>query len=167
MGCNSSKPEPDSPGKKFRHENQITRRKTSAGFAIPGGAGIVKQFQKQPSYWEKNEGGLLEEPLKHVRLIKVSALIRLGDLHASQRAADEPLTPMPRCQDWDPKDYADPKELRGWSKQHMYDNKGDHHEVSGLPIIVLSICWFDREHPDKYGEQLEMLLGIWIAADLS
>ena len=30
----------------------------------------------------------------------------------------------------------------------------DHH-VSGLPIIVLSICWFDREH-DKYGEQLEM-----------
>lgn len=122
--------------------------------------------QKQDvTYWEKNEGGKLEDPLRHVQLIKVTSLIKLCDRQHVQRVSGQPITPMPRCQDWptfDPEAIASPAELRGWSKEHRMTEGTTHlvHEITGLPIIVLSICWLDPHHPDRLGEQLQLLMPI-------
>ena len=118
---------------------------------------IPKPQKQQVTYWERNEGPLLDEPLKHVKLIWASALIELAELQARQRSMGEEVTLMPRCQDWPREAIADADMLRQWSKEHI----GSKNQITGVPIIVLSICWLDPEHPDRFGEQLEQLLPIF------
>ena len=149
---------------KAKQHGATTRSKTlRPKFGLP-----PPKAEQVLSYWDANEGWQLEEPMKHVQLIKVASLIELGELQMRQRAAGEPLTVMPRCQDWEPHAIADPDELRKWSKGEFVDRAWVHPiskagvlEVAGLPIIVLSICWLDPDHPDKFGEQLEQLLPIF------
>lgn len=102
---------------------------------------------------------LLEEPLKSMQLIKLTALIELAEKQALQRDAGEPITPMPRCQDWDAESIADVNALKSWSQKVAEGGSG--HKIVGLPIIVLSICWLDPDHPDRFGEQLLQLLPIF------
>ena len=125
----------------------------------PPAANLPERKEQIVSYWVKNEGDLLEEPLQYIQLIKVEALIELGELQAKQRAEGQEITRMPRCQDWPAIAVADTSTLQAWSKTHGSDSTL--HQVSGLPIIVLSICWLDPEHPDRFGEQLAMLLPIF------
>ena len=114
--------------------------------------------QSKLTHWEVNEGPTLDEPLKYVQLIKVDALIALAEKQARQREAGEEITLLPRCQDWPPETIADANILRSWSKVHVSKRP---HQITGVPIIVLSICWLDPEHPDMFGEQLAMLLPLF------
>jgi hypothetical protein len=120
------------------------------------------------SYWESNEGPNLKEAMKNVKLIKLSSLIRLAEKQAYEREKGMPITRMPRCQDWDDSDVAnsgysdEPLELMHWERPRP----SHAHETSigsgtGLPIIVLSICWLAKDHPDERGEQLALLLPIF------
>lgn len=115
------------------------------------------QSSGNKSFWERNEGPQLEAAMQHVRLIKVTALIEHAERQATERASGKPVTPMPRCQDWDPSAVADANELKQYSKEHK---KSMNVQVTGLPIVVLSICWLDAGHPDRLGEQLARLVPI-------
>lgn len=148
----SRAPKPMSAAKAMR--SSVTR----GGLSGATSATSMEPAKLETSYWKRHGGAEFDEALRHVQLIKVSALVQLGEQQAYDRTAGRPITPMPRCQDWNPNGVADPDALRQWSK----DNKdGVKHQVIGLPILVLSICWLDPSHPDRLGEQLQYLLPLF------
>ena len=114
-------------------------------------------------FWKANEGPELVAAMKNVKLIKLQSLIRLAEQQASEREQhSECKTKMPRCQEWAEEDVADSLELINWVRPRASDDCLDIvGSGTGLPIIVLSICWLAKNHPDERGEQLALLLPIF------
>eukprot|EP00929_Paragymnodinium_shiwhaense_P017000 TRINITY_DN125843_c0_g1_i1.p1 TRINITY_DN125843_c0_g1~~TRINITY_DN125843_c0_g1_i1.p1 ORF type:complete len:435 (+),score=34.10 TRINITY_DN125843_c0_g1_i1:63-1307(+) len=113
-----------------------------------------------PVSWSELGGEELEASLEHVQLIKLHALIELAETQGRQRSNQEDITVMPRCQDWKVDAVAGSAEIKGFHGFETEECSGISH---GLNIIVLSICWLDRGHPDILGEQLQFLVPIFKA----
>ena len=86
--------------------------------------------------------GPLNVAIEAPSFILGSALIALAERQAAQRARGEVIELMPRCQDWPASSCATTQQIRA---KHP------------CQVVVLSICWLDRNHPDRYGEQLARL----------